>query len=496
MIQQIIETHSGKIEGHIRDGMLEFLGIPYAQPPIGELRFKRALPIKPWSGVFEAKQYGPVAPQFDRGEMRGEEDCLSLNIQRPLEGEHLPVFVWIHGGGFNTGSASDGIYDGQAFAKKGILFVSIQYRLNVLGFYDFTMYEEAEGFESNCGISDHIEALRWIHENIAFFGGDPKKVTIAGESAGGTAVTNLMAIPAVKGMFQQVIAGSAIPRGVFTKKHAKINMDLYLEGMGWQSSDLNRLHTIHPYDMQKGNTYIAEHFQERNPGIYLPSPVVDELIPLKPIEAIERGSASGVKLMIGTNLHEGSMFVRKENTVFPNSWEMIEEMFAKNGQQEAFHRIKEYYEKGGHEDFNGMDEAFINFATDYAFQVPAMQVAEAQKSFGEVYMYRFELVTDFGRKSGTKVSHAYELPLVFANKDFGFSKVILEGMTEEEVERAIESIHGPWVNFIKTGNPGVEGWTPYEGPCSNTYIVDEKSHIQKLDRSQLLKVWDQLRFYE
>ena len=118
--------------------MIEYLGIPYAKPPVGELRFKRARPIEPWEGVFDAKEYGPESVQFDEGKLKGSEDCLTINIQRPIEGENLPVFVYIHGGGYNAGACNVPLYNGCTFAEEGIVYVAFQYRLNVLGFYDFT----------------------------------------------------------------------------------------------------------------------------------------------------------------------------------------------------------------------------------------------------------------------------------------------------------------------------------------------------------------------
>ena len=126
MTEQIIQTLSGKVRGYERDGLMEYLGIPYAEPPVGDLRFKRCVPIAPWEGVFDAKEYGPAPVQFDKGQDVGEEDCLTVNIQRPMEGDHLPVFVCIYGGGFHTGSACDGLYNGRAFARDGLVFVSFQ----------------------------------------------------------------------------------------------------------------------------------------------------------------------------------------------------------------------------------------------------------------------------------------------------------------------------------------------------------------------------------
>lgn len=496
MMNTIVETASGKIKGYERNGMVEYLGIPFAKPPVGELRFKRAQPIGHWEGVLEAKAYGDVSVQLEQGELIGSEDCLTLNIQRPLEGEGLPVMVWIHGGGFNTGSASVPLYNGYAFVKQDILFVSIQYRLNVLGFYDFTTYKSGELFDSNCGISDQVVAMQWIHENIAAFGGDPKRVTIAGESAGGTAVSTLMAVPAVKGMFQQAIVQSAIPEGIFTHTMARDNMDLFMEGMGWTEADLSKLLTMDAFDMQKGNTYVAEHFQSRNPGIYLPSPVLDDLIPERPMEAIKKGSAKGVKVIVGTNLHEGSMFVRQEHTVFPNAWSTIEEMFEKNGNGNRFPEMKKYYESTTYDAFNGIPGAFIQFATDYAFQVPAYILAEAQRQYEDVWMYRYEFNKASVKDKKLGAAHAFELPSVFCNKDFEFSKWVFQDVPEETVDALIKSIHMPWVNFIKTGQPEGDTWPKYQGEASPIRIFDETPRTELTDSKVLLSVWNGLDFYK
>ena len=138
---------------------MEYLGIPYAKPPVGPLRFKRSVLHEAWEDVFDAREYGPAPIQYNNGVVIGDEDCLTVNVQRPLEGEKLPVFVYIFGGGYNTGYSADELYRGDAFARDGIVFFSFNYRTNVLGFYDFTTYPGCEDFDSNCGLSDQIMAM-------------------------------------------------------------------------------------------------------------------------------------------------------------------------------------------------------------------------------------------------------------------------------------------------------------------------------------------------
>lgn len=517
MAEYLVRTSSGMVQGHKRDSIVEYLGIPFAKPPVGELRFKRSQPIDPWEGVFEAKEYGHPSVQLDDGKLRGSEDCLTLNVLAPEGARKTPVFVWIHGGGYNTGSTSDGIYDGIHFAEDGVVFVSFQYRLNVLGFYDFTTYPGCEDFDSNCGVSDQILALNWIHDNIAAFGGDPDRITIAGESAGGASVVNMLACPGVKGTFQQAIVGSGLPNCICTHQQARENIDLFIEGMGWTEEDLPKLRTMDPYEFQKGNTYIAEKHQYKTPGGFLPSPVIDDLMPVRPIDAIRAGSADGVKLIIGTNMHEGTMFVHPEKTGFPNSWTMICEMLEKNGHAEAIPAIVSYYHPSaddGFTHFKAQDEfsqssypvvtgdfrqkggdPFIRFATDYAFQMPAVKVAEAQKVYGDVWMYRYEFVSKSGQATGWLASHAFELPCVFGTKDFHFCKFVFDGEPDELYDKLINDIHGAWVEFTKTGIPH-EDWDQYTGFKSPVRIFDRETRTEMLDRSNLMKTWKDYRFYE
>lgn len=518
--EYIVHINSGKVKGYERNGILEYLGIPYAEPPVGELRFKRAVRVTPWENVFEADSYGSESVQLEEGVLKGSEDCLTINVQRPLEGEKLPVFVYIHGGGYNTGSTGVSLYNGRPFAEKGIVFVSFQYRLNVLGFYDFTTYEGCGEFDSNCGLSDQILAMHWIHENIAAFGGDPERVTICGESAGGASVINMLAVPSVKGTFQQAIVQSGLPNCVMSHEMARENIDLFLEGMGWTSEDIPKMkYEKDPFIFQKGNTYVAEHHQYKNPGLYLPGPVIDDLLPVRPIDAIRGGSAEGVRLIIGTNRHEGTTFVHPEKTGFPNSWTMIAQMFENNKNVAGLADIIRYYSPQPDDyikDFSAKEfieslaalpdagedfrtkggEVFIDFATDYAFRMPAVKVADAQSRYADVWMYRYDFVSKSGEETGLRASHAFDLPAMFANKDFHFSKFIFDGESEEVIDNIIRDMHTPWVNFVKTGKPDGENWPKYTGHHSKIRIFDRQTRTEEMDCEALMDAWADMRFYE
>ena len=494
-MEKIVQTKYGKVEGFEENGLVKYLGIPYAKQPRGELRWKRAQECEPWEGIFSAKEYGPVAWQDDHDIDQGSDDCLTVNVVRPDEGEKLPVFVWIHGGGYMCGSCSDTLYHGDTFARDGIVYVNFQYRLNVPGFYEFSTYKGCEGIETNRGLSDMIMGLKWIHENIEAFGGDPDRVTIGGESAGGAAVVTLMAVPSVQGYFQQVIAESGLCNCVMTPQMQRKNVDLFLEGMGWTEADLpEKLYQADPFDMIRAARYQERVHQYRWPGIFEPGPVIDDLLPERPLDAIRKGCARGVKLLIGTNLHEGTMFVRPENTGFPNSWEMVRDMFEKNNNLEGYEAIKAYYDDPAKEEKYG--NPFVHFATDYVWEMPSTKAALLQGAYADTWMYRFEFVSASGKESGMLASHAFELPCVFAVKEHDFCRFFFDGESEEAADRLIREIHEPWVQFIRDGRPDPAVWPVFKGEIPPVRIFDRETRTENLDRRELLKVWGDMRFYE
>ena len=210
-----ITLDSGKVSGTTADGYQRFLGIPFAAPPVGDLRWKPPQPVEPWSGVKECTEFGPACPQPPMPGInidRMDEDCLYLNVWTPASRpeDRLPVMVWIHGGGYRLGSASEIQYGGASLAKKGVVVVTVNYRVGVFGFLSHPQLaaESPQGSTGHYGILDNIASLEWVQRNIAAFGGDPSRVTIFGESAGGNSVVALMQSPPAEGLFHQAIAQS------------------------------------------------------------------------------------------------------------------------------------------------------------------------------------------------------------------------------------------------------------------------------------------------
>lgn len=211
----IVTTKSGRIEGGSENGVHVFRGIPYAAPTGGANRFKAPQPVSPWDGVRDGTKNGlishqpPLPPPFGQPLPPAGDDCLNLTVWTPDPGAaKLPVFVWIHGGAFFGGSSIEPVYNGSSFARNGVVCVTINYRLGAQGFWNLSEHFPEFPDSGNLGLLDQIAALQWVHDNIASFGGDPSRVTIGGESAGGMSVGSLLAAPKVKGLFSQAIPQS------------------------------------------------------------------------------------------------------------------------------------------------------------------------------------------------------------------------------------------------------------------------------------------------
>ena len=300
----VVETSFGRVQGQRTGDTVAFLGVPFAMPPVGPLRFLPPRPAGPWSGVRPALKYAPAPVQLRRANT--SEDCLYLNIWMPVTPGPHPVLFWIHGGG-NTAGATGGIADGSHFARNGVVCVTPAYRVGALGFLDLTQeLGHAYAGSGNNGLRDQIFALQWVRQNIAAFGGDPERITVGGESAGAKDTCALMGAPATAGLFQQAIMESGGGQTYHTEESARMLTREFLECAGLNAGNAEALLTM-PVDelLNAQRALIAKR------GAFPFRVTVDGLVlDRSPLEYVRSGSSRKVRLLIGSNHDESSFFVR------------------------------------------------------------------------------------------------------------------------------------------------------------------------------------------
>ena len=496
-----VETTGGTVEGVIRRGLRMWRGIPYATPPVGELRFRAPRPVVPWSGVRDAAQFGPVAPQDRDGQFGGppasvpmSEDCLTLNVIAPSEGESLPVMVWIHGGAYSVGSSREVHRQGEALVRGGVLFVSFNYRLGAIGYLDFSSFSSPEHpFDSNLGLRDQVAALEWVRDNIAGFGGDPHNVTVMGESAGGNAVTTLMAVPAARGLFARAIAESPPPDAVYTRAMTAQWASEYLELLSEDVDNLSTdstsvedagelLQSASTEALVAATTRMALATPDRHPGTIALCPVIDgHFLPERPLNAFMEGRAHPVPLIIGTNDREGTLF-RGKRDILATTPPRIRAIFAKT-KKKARKAVKAQYP--------GLPkrQPAADFGGDYAFWFPSVKVAERHARFAPVYFYRFDIAPRLLRLAGFDATHGLEMFALFDLMDgvFGRSVGLLGGRAA--FKRAGERMRHHWVSFAQDGT--LADWPKYTPGKRRTLIIDRVDRIEEDPRGERRRAWQE-----
>ena len=487
----LIQTTKGKVEGFETEGVNAWYGIPFGKAPVGELRFKRAQPADAWEGVMECKTDGHDPIQFISTRPTEDEDCLNVNVWAPKNANKLPVVVWFYGGGLNYGFNTDPSYNGAHMAANGVVRVNLNFRLGPLGYYDFNQFDDS--FDTNCAVSDHIEGLKWVKENIEAFGGDPGNVTIFGESGGGVAVYDLLASPAAKGLFQKAIAQSGLPRLSGGRKFTKLIIPRFLEYIGLNPNEVYKLKTMDIAKIKEAGSKFYEDFTKLYAGINMPGPFFgDDLLPEYPWTAIQNGSAKGVDVIFGYNRDEGDTFIQSTEVVqgwFP-SWECVENMLKNNGKEEHFPELRAAYS-----DVEDDRKALSNFVGDYFFAMDAFRCADNQVNHGNVWMYRFDFVPVAYKMQNMGAVHAAEIPFALDTLDRGFFAYATKGTPQDQLEAIRDQINGAWLNFAKTGNPsgGAIEWSKYEGKNSPVHIFDlEPSNQDVRLNEKVFAVWKKI----
>lgn len=481
----LLRLKSGSISGKTtKDGLIKiFMGIPYAASPVGELRWKAPQPVTSWDGVRECvdlpasgMQENPVpyfcwSKEFLIPDEPISEDCLYLNIWTPARttNDRLPVMVWIHGGGFSAGSGTVPLYDGEAMARKGILFITINYRLGIFGFFAHPELSNESPYKTsgNYGILDQIAALQWVKDNIVAFGGDPNNVTIAGQSAGAFSVNVLMASPLAKGLFQKAIAESG---GMFGKQFMLGKNLQEAEKMGKQLTDNLGAISINGLRALSSDSLLKKSYQYQN------SLTIDNVIIPPVCETFVLGKQSDVPLISGWNADDGVSF----------GMQLSAEQFREKA-------IKEYGDKA--DKFlqlfpaNSNEEAYRSqkLLSQLTFGWNNYSWVRLQSKTGKnkAYLYYFKRVPpgepNYGSFHSAEIAYALHT-LDKWNRPFTNADYRLE-----------EIMSSYWINFAKTGNPNGKGlpFWPYYNDAHPKVI-----ELGDTVKSTSLPYLEQLHFFD
>jgi len=501
----LAKTTKGTVKGYMHNEIYIYKGIPYATV---QKRFEEAQEVAPWEGVKSTTMYGPVAPLlnpttqiqdesefvFDHDWGFPNEDHLNLNIWTPgiNNGKKRPVMFWIHGGGFTAGSSHElPSYDGENLSKKGdVVVVSINHRLNVLGFLDLSAYGEEYKYSANNSILDMVKALEWVKDNIAHFGGDPNNVTIFGQSGGGAKVNTLMAMPRAKGLFHKAINQSGSFRGrILTKDITQKITKETLKELNISASTLNQLQTIPFADLAKASSKAMQTVEQqmKKEGKTVGSfglswgPSVDgDLLPYQMLSKEALSLSKTIPLLIGTVKNEFEPFANMrfhgadEATIMKH----IEDTY-KDKAQAYIKAVREAYPNDTDpKDLIDVDTRFRPGAVYQANEKSALEDGAA------VYMFLFTWQSPvFDGKY--KSLHCMELPFVFDNIS------LANHMTGggEEAHLLADKMSSAWIQFAKTGNPnhnGLPQWPAYNQQNTATMHLDNHCEVKpQLDKAFL-----------
>jgi para-nitrobenzyl esterase len=476
----IVETAAGKVRGVLQGGTHIFRGIPYGASTAGSNRFMPPRKPEPWTGVREAFQNGPTAPQLGgppnplilnhRQPAVEGEDCLVMNIFTPgvNDGRKRPVMVWLHGGGFTSGAGSAHAFDGNFLARSGdVVVVSVNHRLNIFGFlYLADAGGEKYADSGNAGLLDIVAVLEWVRDNISHFGGNPGNVTLFGQSGGGLKISTLLAMPPAKGLFHKAIIESGSLLTGIHRDDANKTTERLLAKLGLQSNQVDELQKL-PVD----RLLSAIDNRGSAPGTapFNFAPVVDgRALPSDPFDPSAPDISADVALIVGTVNTEGTFFTQPDSPLFSlDEAGMRTRLTARFG--DATNKLIDLYRK----EMPNASPSQIYFLIT-AFPAAAITLAERKAAQGKapVYMYLFawETPVEGGKRHSP---HTVELPFVFNN---------VEEQPEEvgngpELQPLADKVSGAWAAFARTGNPSAAGtpkWLAYTAAERATMIINNE----------------------
>lgn len=487
MTDTLVKTLQGAVRGVEAEGTISWRGIRYAQSPSGPLRWQPPRPAAPWTGIAAADSFPTRAPQIltpelvppggatpsDADTPMGE-DCLFLNITAPNQSTETPcpVLVWFHGGGFTWGSGANFIGDGTALAREGTIVVTVNYRLGALGFLKLDHLLGPEYASSaNAGLLDQIAALSWVRDNVAAFGGDTSRITIAGVSAGAKSVANLMASPLTEGLFHRGIMQSG-GEHLSTPETAEQLTAALLNTLGLTPETASELLTM-PADV------LLEAQQEIATGAratWVWRPTIDgNILPEAPVQAFANGRAKGVSIMAGVTANEAGSYDLADSTAAQQTPRVLREIFGAEAE-----RVLDVYRSA----FPEADERQLHRAVlaDERYGIPTLRLLDAQSAHASCWRYRFDAPTP-GAPREKWGFHGADVPYVW--------NIGLEA-AEPALRELADGIRQAWTSFIATGKPDAPGlpfWPEYEASDRLTMLLDAPPKVASDPRSEQRQAW-------
>jgi para-nitrobenzyl esterase len=477
----IVDAPSGKIEGLTEGRLRVFKGIPYVLPPVGTARWKPPSPMPRWEGARKAVEFGPACLQpkpqlstvYTRDPMPMSEDCLTLNIWTPIAAHNAPVFFWIYGGALVGGASREPFYDGTRLANQGIIVVSINYRLGVLGWlaHPELSAESPDGVSGNYGLLDQIEALRWVQHNIGSFGGDPSNVTIAGESAGALSVMYLMAAPAARGLFAKAIAESAYMISMPALKQRNFGTP------SAEESGTKLAAALHTPNLAALRAMDASKLAEAAPAaMYFPWPTIDgHVLPRQLVDVFDRGEQAPVPLLAGFNSGE----IRSLRILAPPPPATASEYET---------TIRERYLDLADEFLRlypstNLQESIWATTRDALYGWTAERLVRKQAALGQPsFLYFFDHGYPAEEAAGLHAFHASELPYVFGTLDSTPPLWPKIPATPEEIKLS-DAMIGYWSSFARAGRPRATNepdWPPFGSKDAYMTFTDGPHPLEHL----------------
>lgn len=487
----VVDTTNGPVRG-VDDGTVQsWKAVRYAAAPVGELRWRDPQPPKAWTEPADASRVGPVCPQptdpkipIDLGAPQGE-DFLTVNVWAPpgtQPGDGKPVMVWVHGGAYVLGSASQPLYHGRALAAGGdVVVVTVNYRLGALGFLELSTVGGSEKFATNVGLRDVLAALRWVRDNIAAFGGDPGRVTLFGESAGGGIVTSLLGSPAAAGLFHAAIAQSSPVTSTYDLGRAQRVTERVLEVLGVGVDDLGQLTDMPIQALVTAARTVFDEVPVRTPGTLAFAPTVDgDLVPDYPVNLARAGLTHPVPLIIGTNKNEAALFRYMKSPLMPITPQSIAAMFEGIAAERPTLRLPGDDELKGTYRGRGKGKGLM-MTSDLGFRMPSIWFAEGHSAVAPVHLYRFDFATPLLRAVRLHGAHATELPFVWGNLGSGRKDPTFALGGRRAGMAVSERMRSRWVNFARSGDPssldGEPSWRPYRSEDRATLVIDKQDSV-------------------